>query len=103
MTIEGSFDLVLEPDFGQFYMRRSEAEWASGQVPSIGYERSLWTNGSFIYVGTDRKWGSTPVQIEVLIARKMVVPDPEDLRDLRLREDDLDLGHRTTVRTWSDI
>lgn len=97
MAADQSFDLVVEPDFGQFYMRRSGAEWASDQVPSVGYERSLWTNGSFVYVGTDRKWGSTHVRVEVLDGPPMPLPGAQWQH---VAETSLDPGGDLEVFDW---
>jgi hypothetical protein len=63
----GNFELTVEPDYGQFYMRRSGSDaWDSADVPSLGGERHLWSNGVFVYVGTVRKYGTTAVRVEVL-------------------------------------
>jgi hypothetical protein len=50
----------------QFYALRAGAEWASDEVSTRGYERYLWANGSFVYIGTTKHYGLTPVAVEVL-------------------------------------
>lgn len=55
----------VEPDYFQFYARRAGAEWASDQVTDAGYQARLWSNGSFVTVGTARKFGTTTVTVEV--------------------------------------
>lgn len=70
MSIEvGTRRVVVQPDYFQFYMRRAGAAWVSAQVTDLGYARHLWTDGAFVYVGTYRKYGPVPVDIDVLPAR----------------------------------
>ena len=64
--IGATFSAIVEPDFFQFYARRRGAEWASSHVPEDGYAARLWTDGQFVYVGTLRKFGPTPVNVTVL-------------------------------------
>ena len=59
-------DLVVEVDGGQFYACRAGAEWASDRVTTAGYEQYLWTDGDFVYVGTTRRYGPTPVHADIL-------------------------------------
>lgn len=66
MAVTGSYDVQVEVDGGQFYACRAEAEWASDRVTTKGYEQYLWTNGSFVYIGTTKRYGPTPVRVEVL-------------------------------------
>ena len=67
---------VVEPDYFQFYARRSGAAWASDKVPPEGYQARLWSDGGFVYVGTRRKFGTTPVDVAVLPSR---ASDPDAL------------------------
>lgn len=45
---------------------RPPAEWAADQVPEVGYEDRLWSDGRFVYLGTERQFGTTPLRIDVL-------------------------------------
>jgi hypothetical protein len=92
-----TIEVVVEPDYGQFYLCRAGAAWASDAVPSDGYERSLWSNGSFVYVGTDRKWGSTPLRIDVLDRAPASLPDG---RWQHVAEISLDPGGDLEVYDW---
>lgn len=66
-TPPGIHEMHVEPYGGQFYLRRAgSGVWHSGDVPSDGYERHLWSNGVFVMVGTVRMYGTTPLQVEVL-------------------------------------
>lgn len=66
--------MTVEPDYFQFYARRSGHDWASDRVTSAGYEAHLWSDGGFVYVGTARKYGTTPVVVKAWDRRP-----PEDL------------------------
>lgn len=91
-------ELVVEPDFGQFYLCRSGAQWASDAVTSEGCVRSLWSNGSFVYVGTDRKFGSTPLRIELLDGSPA---GPPDSSCQHIAEISLDPGGKLEVYDWN--
>ncbi len=54
----------IEVDFGQFYARRAGSDWASADVPSVGHQECLWSNGGFVYIGTTRRHGTTRVRVE---------------------------------------
>jgi hypothetical protein len=58
-------ETLVEPDYGQFYLCRAGADWQSADVPSDGYERHLWSSGSFVMVGTVRRYGTTKLEIRV--------------------------------------
>lgn len=64
----------VEPDYGQFYLRRAGSAWQSDAVPSQGYERHLWSSGTFVMVGTVRKYGTTPLQVQVLDSEPELLP-----------------------------
>ncbi|WP_191279590.1 hypothetical protein [Nocardioides flavus (ex Wang et al. 2016)] len=55
---------VVEPDYFQFYARRGDA--AMPDVSLETYERRLWTDGRFVVVSTFRKYGTTPVSVDVV-------------------------------------
>lgn len=74
-TSSSTARIIVEPDFFQFYLRRAGAPWASDQVSDDGYDKHLWTDGAFVYVGTRRKYGSTVVDV-VLLQAKPDRPDP---------------------------
>lgn len=66
--------IAVEPDYFQFYARRSGHDWASDRVTSPGHEAHLWSDGGFVYFGTARKFGTTSVVVEVWDGRP-----PEDI------------------------
>ncbi len=67
VTAEGeTVRALVEPDYFQFYARRGGADRASDTVSDEGYAAHLWTNGRFVYVGTRRKFGSTPIAVTAL-------------------------------------
>jgi hypothetical protein len=55
---------VVEPDYFQFYARRGEASMPD--VSLATYERRLWSDGGFVVVSTFRKFGTTPVTVDVV-------------------------------------
>jgi hypothetical protein len=69
-------DLVVEPDYFQFYARRAGASWASDQVPDDGYRAHLWSDGSFVYIGTARKFGTTSVRVQLFAEEPPVAEGP---------------------------
>jgi hypothetical protein len=74
-TPAANYEVVVEPDFGQFYLRRQDADWQSDAVPADGYERLLWSSGTFVMVGTVRKYGPTPLRVQVLDSAPEMLPD----------------------------
>lgn len=87
----------VDPDYFQFYLRRGEAPWASDAVSETGYERRLWSDGGFVYVGTHRRFGTMPVTITVLNGR----PDLPDDRWQHVAEVSLSAGAPTIeVFSW---
>ena len=70
--------ILVEPDYGQFYLRRGgHDDWHSGDVPFLGYERRLWSSGTFVVVLTDRKYGTTSVQVQVVGDVPTAAPAPQ--------------------------
>lgn len=97
MGVVHSSDVVVDADYSQFYARRVGAEWASDRVSDLGYEEHLWSNGSFIYVGTHRQFGPTHVAVEVLDAGPHGEPDP---RWQHVAEVSLDEGGDLEIHGW---
>jgi hypothetical protein len=59
-------DGSVEPDYFQFYLKASNADHASDQVTGEGYETHLEApSPGFVYVGTLKKFLTTPVRVEV--------------------------------------
>ncbi len=56
----------VQADYLQFYARRAGAAFAGDQVDEDGYERRLWTDGSFVYLGTAGQHATPEVEVEVL-------------------------------------
>jgi hypothetical protein len=90
-------ETLVEPDYGQFYLRRAGADWQSADVPSDGYERHLWSSGSFVMVGTVRKYGTTKLEIEVHDSAPEL--PPADLWQ-HVVEESLDPGGDLEVYSW---
>jgi hypothetical protein len=88
----------VEPDYFQFYAWRAGAEWASGQTPSAGYEAHLWSNGGFVTIGTDRKFGTTAVAVEVWDTP----PDQPDEHWQHVAEVSLEPGGPLEILSWGD-
>jgi hypothetical protein len=55
---------VVEPDYFQLYARRGEASMPDVSLET--YERRLWSDGGFVVVSTFRKFGTTPVTVDVV-------------------------------------
>jgi hypothetical protein len=68
-------DVEVDVDYGQFYARRAGAPWTSNEVTTVGYEQHLWTDGWFVYIGTTKRYGPTPVRVEGHDGR---ADDPDD-------------------------
>jgi hypothetical protein len=61
-----AFEGSVEPDYGQFYLKTGSGEHASDRVSGWGYEAHLEAPApGFIYVGTLKKFSTTPVRVEV--------------------------------------
>jgi hypothetical protein len=86
----------VEPDYFQFYARRAGAEWASDQVTDAGYQARLWSNGSFVVIGTSRKFGTTEVVIELWDT----LPDPPESRWQHVAEVSIEPGGPLEVFSW---
>lgn len=90
--------LSVEPDYGQFYLRRVGATWASGEITKDGIFQNLWTDGGFVYVGTNRKFGTTPVEVALSASRPS---DPDSSWQL-VQEVSLDPGGDLDILSWND-
>jgi hypothetical protein len=88
----------IEPDYFQFYARRSGAAWASDQTTDAGYEGHLWSNGRFVTIGTARKFGTTAVTVEVWES----VPNQPDEQWQHVAEVSLEPGGPLEVFGWGD-
>lgn len=93
-----TYSAVVEPDYFQFYARRSGAAWASDMVTEEGYAAHLWTDGQFIYVGTRRKFGPTPIEVTVSRTR----PEAPDDSWQHVVEVSLTPGGPLEVFSWGD-
>ena len=59
-------DGSVEPDYFQFYIRTRHGEHTPGDVTGEGYEAHLEaTTPGFVYVGTLKKFSTTPLRVEV--------------------------------------
>lgn len=91
-------EVLVEPDYGQFYLRRAgQVVWQSADVPSDGYERLLWSSGSFVMVGTVRKYGATRLRVQVVEAAPIVPPAEEAQHVV---EDSLAPGGDLEIFSW---
>lgn len=92
--------IFVEPDYFQFYLRRATAPWAADRVTAVGYAQRLWTNGAFVYVGTHRKYGATPVGIAVRTSK----PDRPDEAWQHVVEVSLDAGEPSLeIFNWDTV
>jgi hypothetical protein len=66
---------VVSPWYGQFYLRRGEAPWASDRISEAGYEDLLEGIDGFAYVGLEMYGSPTHMTIEV---HDTGPPVPED-------------------------
>lgn len=81
-------------------MRRGGSNtWHSADVPSLGYERYLWSSGTFVYLGTVRRYGTTSVRVEVLDAPPTATPDGQWQHVV---EESLVAGGDLEIFDWSD-
>jgi len=97
MSVMRADEVVVDVDYGQFYAMRAGGEWASDQVPSSGHEAHLWSDGSFVYVGTTRRYGETKVRVEVLTAPPSEDAPPEWQH---VAEVSLDRGGALELHSW---
>ena len=86
----------MTADYSQFYALRTGAEWASDQVPGIGYEEHLWTNGAFVVICTHRQFGPTRVVVDVLDGP----PTEPDARWQHVAEASLESGGDLDLHSW---
>lgn len=56
---------AVEPDYFQFYAKRVGARWPVGLTDQT-YRHRLWTDGGFVVISTLRKFGTTPVMLQVV-------------------------------------
>jgi hypothetical protein len=96
MTVERAWSGTVEPDYFQFYLRRAGAPWASDAVSEPGYAARLWTDGGFVYVGTARQFGTTPVDVDVTTAP----PGPAAPSWQHVAEVSLESGGAIEVLSW---
>lgn len=68
MAAVRSWTGTVDPDFFQFYLRRSGAGSAAGDVSEEGRRDRLWTDGTFVVIGTLRRHGATTTKVDVLPA-----------------------------------
>jgi hypothetical protein len=88
-------NVVVQPWYRQFYLRRGSAEWNSDKVSGAGYSRGLEAIDGFVYVGTTM-YGS-PTQITIRVhASNPGPPDPAD----RAAEVRLDGDGHLAVLNW---
>lgn len=99
MTAPTTLDLSVEPEYFQFYLRRAGAPWSSDQVPDRGYRAHLWSNGSFVYVGTARKFGTTAVRLRRFDREPSVADDPPWQH---VAEASLEPGGDLEVLSWNE-
>ncbi len=86
----------VEPDYFQFYVRRTEDLSVDTSVPDRGYEAHLWSTGLWVYVGTCRKLGTTVVTVEVLDGP----PTGPDPGWQHVAEVSLDAGGAVKLMNW---
>lgn len=86
---------MVEPDYFQFYARRAAAEWLPDVIDEV-YRDHLWTDGSFVVISTVRKFGPTPLTLEVL-ANEPAAPSPHWQH---VAEVSLDSGGPLEILSW---
>jgi hypothetical protein len=86
---------VVEPDYFQFYARREGAEFPSGAM-AAAYRNRLWTNGHFVVISTLRKFGTTPITLDVLATE----PAPPGGAWQHVAEVSLNAGGALEVLSW---
>jgi hypothetical protein len=99
VTPQAVHEFLVEPDYGQFYLRRAGAQWQSADVPSDGYEHLLWSSGTFVMVRTVRKYGTTPLRVE-LFGSAPDVP-PVDVFQ-HVVEESLEPGGELEIFSWGE-
>jgi hypothetical protein len=58
-------DLEVEPYYGTVYLSAGDA-WRPDDVSRRGYARHLWSADGFVYLGTRKQDGPTPLRIVIL-------------------------------------
>ncbi len=88
---------AVEPDYFQFYARREGADWLSKVTEEV-YRDRLWTDGAFVVISTVRKFGTTPISVDVGAGP----PGPPDDKWQHVVEVSLEAGGRLEILSWSD-
>lgn len=86
---------VVEPDYFQFYAKRVGAEWLSGATDET-YRHRLWTDGGFVVISTLRKFGTTPLTLDVVADE----PAPPSGCWQHVAEVSLDGGGALEILSW---
>jgi hypothetical protein len=88
----------VDPDYFQFYARRTGTPWASDPATDAGYEAHLWSNGGFVTIGMARKFGTTALAVEIWDT----APDQPDEQWQHVAEVSLEPGGSLEVFGWGD-
>jgi hypothetical protein len=86
---------VVQPDYFQFYARRVGAE----RLPDVSaetYRQHLWTDGGFVVISTLRKFGTTPLTLDVVAEE----PDLPSGQWQHVAEVSLDGGGPLEIVSW---
>lgn len=86
---------VVEPDYFQFYAKRVGAVWFE-DVSADVYRQRLWTDGGFVVISTFRKFGTTPLTVDVLPAE----PEPPAAHWQHVAEVSLNAGGPLEILSW---
>ena len=86
---------IVEPDYFQFYARRVGSPWLA-DVTNQTYRNRLWTDGGLVVISTLRKFGTTPVTIEVVEDE----PEPPSEEWQHVAEVSLDGGGPLEILSW---
>lgn len=86
---------AVEPDYFQFYAKREGAEWLSDVTDDV-YRDHLWTDGGFVVISTVRKFGTTPITLDVVAG----APGPPGDEWQQVVEVSLEAGGRLEILSW---
>jgi len=86
---------VVEPDYFQFYAKRVGAAWFT-DVSAEVYRRRLWTDGGCVVISTVRKFGTTPLTLDVVADE----PGPPSAHWQHVAEVSLDSGGPLEILSW---
>ena len=86
---------VVQPDYFQFYAKRVGAEWLSDVSAEI-YRHRLWTDCGFVVITTVRKFGTTPLTLDVVADE----PEPPSGHWQHVAEVSLDGGGPLEILSW---